>query len=354
MKKIFTLFLFFLFANFTFAAISWMGNKAVDSQPNDSQTISFYVEMWDSYGGCHAEVGILEGGSWVTYPLSQGADNGPNSTWSAQINVKSNSTEYYFHGWDDWGAEVWDSNDGSNYAISINPTTKSGGNGNWNDSGNWCDGSVPSSTTASYIIAHNLVLNTNVTTGPLTINASASLSINATNQLTTGTITNNAGASGLVINSDATGNGSLIFTGTAPVATVERYMEGYSTDASGGWHLISSPVNNFAIESSSFEPGANDDFYAFDEGSYTWLNQKVGANSITNFTNGDGYLVARENNLTGDFSGTLNVADVSFNNLSVGTGQGWHLLGNPYPSALIFNETGASWNLVGIAGTAKV
>ena len=173
MKRI--LFIVLLFAGFSnsYGAISWMGNHSTGPQPANSQTIHFYVEMFNSYGGCHAEVRINEGGSWVNYSMTQGDNNGNNSTWTANVIVKSNSTAYLFHGWDDWAANVYDNNNSNNYSISINPTTKSGGNGNWNDAGNWCDGTVPSSTTANFVIAHNLTLNQAATVGSLTINSDA-------------------------------------------------------------------------------------------------------------------------------------------------------------------------------------
>ena len=39
-------------------------------------------------------------------------------------------------------------------------------------------------------------------------------------------------------------------------------------------------------------------------------------------------------------------------NLSVGIGEGWHLLGNPFSSAIIWNHD--NWNLSNIGGVAKV
>jgi len=110
MKKMFLLIVLYMSFFNAEATISWMGNHTTGAQPSNSQTIHFYVEMFDSYDGCHAEVVIKEGGSWVYFPMTQGNDNGENSTWSIDINVKSTSTEYYFHGWDNWGANVYDNN----------------------------------------------------------------------------------------------------------------------------------------------------------------------------------------------------------------------------------------------------
>ncbi|MAE07435.1 MAG: hypothetical protein CL661_01590 [Bacteroidetes bacterium] len=159
-------------------------------------------------------------------------------------------------------------------------------------------------------------------------------------------------ANALVIQSNSTGNGSLIASGTVTgTATVERYIEAYS-GSSDGWHHISSPIDNMVIDGSDFDPGTNDDLYAWSESDNQWLNHKIGANNITNFTNGYGYLVAYESTATKDFTGSMNTSDVSFSNLSVGDGSGWHLLGNPFTSALQWKN--GDWSMTDIGGVCKV
>ncbi|MBC8320127.1 MAG: T9SS type A sorting domain-containing protein [Bacteroidetes bacterium] len=183
-----------------------------------------------------------------------------------------------------------------------------------------------------------------VTSGDVQIDVGAM--INITGNATLG------GSNGLVVQSTGAGNGSLIASGTVVgSATVQRYIEGYS-GAADGWHNISSPVNNMTISGSDFEPGSTDDLYAWGESSNLWLNFKVEANNITHFTNGQGYLAAYENTATKNFIGVLNIADITFSNLSVGSGGGWHLLGNPYSSALQWNT--GSWTLNQIGGVAKI
>jgi len=215
MKKVLLLSLSTLIAFSLSASISWMGNHTTGSQPTNSQTIHFYVEMYNSYGGCHAEVQIYEGGVWVGHALTQGSDNGNNSTWSGDINVKSNSTAYYFHGWDDWSAQVWDSNGGSNYGISINPTTAS--DGNWSSVSSWCDGAVPSSLSASYIIAHNITLDQAATIGSLTINSGKTFTASDGTARTL-TITKSASGTTSTVSNNGTwdngvGGSTVIFTG---------------------------------------------------------------------------------------------------------------------------------------------
>lgn len=194
--------------------------------------------------------------------------------------------------------------------------------------------------------------------GNLNIGSGTKLTVGSTQSLTvTGTLTNSATETGLVIKSDASNTGSLIYTNTGVSGTMERYLSNYTSSANG-WHLLSSPINNFTIAGSGFEPGSTspnlDDLYAWDEVGYQWLNYKVGANNITTFVNGKGYLASYETAATKNFAGTLNNADITFNNLSLTTakGKGWHLLGNPFQAALLWND--GNWALSNIATGAKI
>ena len=191
------------------------------------------------------------------------------------------------------------------------------------------------------------------TINSLTVNLGGFVTVNPNKSLTiTNTLTNYAGNSGLVIQSGGTKNGSLIFSSGSPAATVQRSIAGYSDD-NHGWHFLASPVDNMAISGSDFVPGANDDLYAWDESTNTWLNYKVTSNNITNFANGQGYLVAYETSAIKSFTGTLNNADFSVSSLSKDH-DGWHLLGNPFPSDLLWNNTPADWDTTHINSTAKI
>ena len=162
-----------------------------------------------------------------------------------------------------------------------------------------------------------------------------SLTVGIAGQLTvSGTLTNNAGASGLVIESDATGTGSLIHSTAGVAATVERYIPGVSY----AWHLLGAPVAAQGIAGDWI--AGNYDFYSWDEAQALWLNQKVGANNLTSFTPGKGYLVAYETAaLTKSFSGNLNNGDVVVAVTKDGAGgsNGANLLANPYPSGIDWN-----------------
>ncbi len=175
--------------------------------------------------------------------------------------------------------------------------------------------------------------------GNLTIETGNSLQINAASGLTiNGALTNDVGNAGLVIEN----GGSLIHSSSNVPATVKRTIPGVDE----AWHLLSSPVASQDI-APNFTPtgtyGDNTgyDFYAWDEPTAMWLNQKDGNNGITTFVPGKGYLVAYQVPDTKTFTGNLNNGDVAFtlkNSGGAGAYIGSNLMGNPYAS-------GIDWNL---------
>ncbi len=174
-------------------------------------------------------------------------------------------------------------------------------------------------------------------------------------QLTVNGTTSLNGAESLILKSNITATASFINNGSiskAGTAKVERHITAY-TAPDDGWHLLSSPVSNFSINGSDFAPGDNDDFYRWDEANTIWENWKPG-NVFTSFDNGKGYLVAYETTSVKEFIGNLNSSDITFSDLSItgGVDNGWHLLGNPFPSALIWND--ANWTITNFSGVAKI
>lgn len=190
----------------------------------------------------------------------------------------------------------------------------------------------------------------------LTIKSTSTLTLNPAKELTVnGTMYNeNSSASALTFQSTASGTGSLIHNTAGVTATVERYITaGTWADGTDGWHLLSSPVAAQAIDPEFTSSGGGEyDFYAWSEPAQVWLNQKVGANNITTFNVGQGYLAAYQNTDTKVFSGVLNIADKSVTlTQNAGTYTGWNLLGNPYSSALTWNT---GWTLTNIGGVAQI
>ncbi len=224
------------------------------------------------------------------------------------------------------------------------PITSVLAGGLWSVGSTWDLNHTPNATN-HVIIASTVTMDENATvTGDLTINSGAALTVNTGKTLG---LTGN-----FLIKSDATGTGSFINKGTyAGTATVQRYVSAY-TNNTDGWRFISSPVGNTAI--GNFVPGGSDDFFRYNEVLDLWENYMV---SPFGFTKGMGYMAAYAASATKSFSGTINDADVTFSNLSLTpialpATPGWHLLGNPFTSAIKWND--GNWALSNVSSTAKV
>jgi hypothetical protein len=190
----------------------------------------------------------------------------------------------------------------------------------------------------------------------LTINNAKLLSIAEQKQLNVlGTITNNAGTSGLVIMSSASGTGSLInYTDNVP-ATVNRYIDGIDGIAAA-WHFLSAPVSNQTISGTwkpggTYGDGTGYDLYVWDEPNSCWiynLNTTVAPTWATvhpsaSFVAGRGYLYAvQAATPTKQFVGNLNNGTINYALTKDATGinNGFNLIGNPYPSSIDWKMDG--------------
>jgi aryl-phospho-beta-D-glucosidase BglC (GH1 family) len=235
----------------------------------------------------------------------------------------------------------------------------------WNDAANWVadltpdeavNVIIPSTTNQPIISTSNEAF-----AKSLTIYNGASLEISPGSKLSVAETISNSGS--LLIRSDATGTGSLIHHNMGVSATVQRHISAWTSDLHG-WHFLSSPVSGQAIQPEFVPnpPTVNQDFFKWDEASATWINTKMedGGNLIWNssfeddFVVGRGYLSAYDSDQTKTFEQVLNVEDVALTGLthSGGDYSGWHLLGNPFGSAITWND--GNWNMTNIAGTAKI
>lgn len=214
--------------------------------------------------------------------------------------------------------------------------------------------SIPSSAVTVKYGAKLLISGNDVTIASLTIESGV-VEIESGKSLTvTGVVVNYVGNSGIVIKS----GGSLIHNTAGISATAERYIEGFSTP-SNGWHFLSSPVAAQPI-STFHTPGSGSDFFKWDEVANEWVNRTAVGGGLNgsfeaNFQVGKGYLIANNSTSTKQFTGSLNVANVSISgltNTSGNTNRGWHLLGNPFSSAIKFNL--GSWAKSNIASYAQV
>ena len=293
------------------------------------------------------------------YVNSNNAITITNSFWDTEVSATSTSyvggtgkttaemnTESTFTGWD-FTTPIWSIKSTYNNGYPnlngqgewVSYTWDGSTNTNWNTAANWTPEGVP--TAADIVVIPNTVTNYPALSAA-------------------GTCKN------ITIQSGATllGNENLTVTGTA---TVERSVSAWGTGASAahGWHFLSSPVAAQAIDPAFTDASAaNYDFYSWWEPTNSWVNYKNtttaptwnDANaSILNFVPGIGYLVEYAAAATKQFTGTLNKLDVSVSNLSYGSGsyKGFHLLGNPFVSAIKWND--GNWgSMTNVVTTAKI
>lgn len=247
--------------------------------------------------------------------------------------------------------------------VTTGKLVNSAKNGNWSATDTWSSNAVPEAKDAITIGNDHTITQDadDASCSTLTIEAGGKLIVSSGKHLTvSGDITNNAGNGGLLLKSDATGTASLIHSNAGVQATAERYLTGGWTAADAGWHLISSPVAAQAITAFTTSGDENGyDFYGWDEPTNTWMNQKDGGFNTWNggnFVVGRGYMVSYQQNQTLSFTGTLNTSDVTISGLtkSGNTYSGWHLLGNPYASAIRWNADEDEMLLDKLNANAKI
>ena len=213
---------------------------------------------------------------------------------------------------------------------------------NWSEPTNWSNNTIPDDTKnvviSSFGIPHFPQITATSSCNDLTLESGASLTINSGKILTvTGTLTNSAGTSGLVIKSTSdgsTGTGSLITSTDGVDATVERWMSGSI------WHLISPVVTGQSVSdfitTSANGVSNNGNHYAlapYVESDDSWNYYNVSGIRPDYFsTIGTGYEMLRSSSGVVSFLGSLasgnQIVDIAK------SGNGWNLIGNPYPCAL--------------------
>jgi len=252
-------------------------------------------------------------------------------------------------------------------ALSFGQTRTAGdfrtiSNGDWNDIAIWETEffgwgpalSPPSYTLnpgATYTVNHDLTLGVglilDINGADLVISIGGSITVPSTSSIdaSTGTITNSAGNSGLIIESDASGTGSLI-SNSSPDGTLECYV------TKGAWHLIG-PVHNTS---------ANPLF--FDGYMQSWVNPALGGSwevqdpdtpgspdySMTRGYGDAFYFIPSD--FTAEMAGALNGAALPLSSLTNSTtdlgnaADGYYCLANPFPCAVDLSLCTSS-NLIG-------
>ncbi len=249
--------------------------------------------------------------------------------------------------------------------------TWNGAGSDFNTAANWTPNLTPSAlyNLAIPIVAIGPIVNqapaTPAVCNDLDIASGAVLTIAPGKALTVnGTLVNSGGNAGLVVQSTAAGTGSLIHTTASVPGTVERYIPAAAwITGYDGWHFLSSPIADYPIAGNfTVDPATDYDFFAWSEPHNLWINF-AGTNSPTfvevngsnTFELGHGYLADYKASSTRTFAGTLNTADVSVSGLTItGTtpnNNGWHLLGNPFASAVTWS---LDWTKSGIGGVVNI
>jgi hypothetical protein len=294
---------------------------------------------------------IDDGNSWTAIKTWTRSTSNPESfnqvidavAGESQVKFKWNYTGNYEWGWSiddvivtETNTATWDGSESTN----------------WNEAGNWDINAVPGADTKVIIpvSGNNPVIGDNVTCYDLTIDNGAVLTISSQKSLTVfGVLTNNA-LVGIKILSDATGTGSLIAASVAGAGTaeVQRYMKGNQ------WHNISSPVeqtvasflaNNANVPVNGASRGMTD----YNTASDAWNAYFTDANAA-DLESAKGFLL--RNNADGNvaFTGKINGGE-KITPLSP-SGNGWNLIGNPYPSAICINDDSGLDNFLSYNGSS--
>ena len=186
-------------------------------------------------------------------------------------------------------------------------------NSDWDTTTNWNTNALP-------IASHDAIIPSGITNYPT-----------ITGTITTNNITIESGASlvtnGATVNSNVTYKRQL--STPTPTGT-------FATDKLEGWHLISSPVLNQALNDTFISEngiasgsGTNKGVSTYTEATNTW-DYFEDAETFT-FVKGQGYSVKRTATGNVTFNGNLHLSDVATPNLAR-TADGFHLVGNPYPA----------------------
>ncbi len=245
----------------------------------------------------------------------------PNSSWD--------STEWHIP----LQANTTDMTPGvHNVDVSWQGTTSTG----WNTKGNNWSGTygyipdasfnvtITSQTNQPTISAEAATNNLTISSGVLTVGASQSLRV-------FGVLSNSVGTSGLVLKADATGPSSLLHNTNGIQATVESYFNDFGA---GQWYLVSSPLTDGVA-------GVFMDQYLdyWDEPAMHWVSIE---DPNTPLVPGRGYSLLKNIASIATYSGTLNNGGITVSGLTrtannASFGDGWNLVGNPYPSVLDIN-----------------
>lgn len=204
------------------------------------------------------------------------------------------------------------------------------GTGSWTEEANW-DNGVPGVETEAVIESGTVNVFSGANCKSLTINSGAGLIIQPLFSLTV--LEDMVVDGSFVIESDATGTGSFINKGEITISgqsEIKRFLAG-SRD-----YLVSSPVDDAAA--SVFGPLVLNDL---DVSTLDWLPVQPGDQLVP----GNGYYLSSANDQTYSIGGTPNYGDIQapgveyFEVTGADFPSGTNLVGNPYPSAISWDDS---------------
>ena len=103
---------------------TWMGVYGAYQTHDGANPGTYSILMNQDYWGLHAEVGIGVGGTWTTHAMEYVGNADGNSLWRfrpGEAVAEGATVQYYFHGWDDWGGNIYANNGGTNYSFVAGP-----------------------------------------------------------------------------------------------------------------------------------------------------------------------------------------------------------------------------------------
>ena len=180
--------------------------------------------------------------------------------------------------------------------------------GNWNETGNWSNGLLPTAST-------NVVIQANATIPSGCLAEAGAVMIDNGKTLT------------------IADGGQLVHGNAGLMATIKKGITGvgdsWSSD-NDGWHFIASPMVNDTI--ALLMLGQFYDLYRLNGSTMKWENAK-NINHVGDFAtlnNGTGYLYANAVDFTLSFTGELKPYSEANHANEVSVAAGWNLIGNPF------------------------
>lgn len=230
----------------------------------------------------------------------------------------------------------------SNWVTSTVPMPfRTSGSGNWSSTNTWLSSTIPNSQYTVVEIDHNITVDDDYTVGKLTNNAT--ITINPTASLVLKDQLVNSSGTIKVTSNSAGSIGSFKDAGTGSFGT--NVLERYFTD--NKWHYFSSPIST--LSSNAFSGGA---IWKYDETTPGW--SRVPLNTNLEIARGYDVYFANTGAKQLTFTGTFNTGEKSCSlTYSSSAGQGYNLVGNPYPSTIDWDAS-SGWSRTNVNSSIYV